>query len=524
MQHAENPKEHDGSISLRAAQYVRMSTDHQKYSIHNQSTVIADYAVQRGLEIVRTYSDEGRSGLRIAGRDGLQQLIDDVVRADFGHILVYDVSRWGRFQDVDESAYYEFICKRAGINVHYCADEFENDGSFASTILKTMKRAAAGDFSRQLSRRMFICQCHMTELGLWRGGSAGYGLRRLLIDPNGSPITQLEHGQRKAVSSERVILRPGPSTETKTVKRIFNSFVSGRTFSEIANDLNGDNIRNGRARPWSAQTIIKILENEAYIGTAVYNRTSFKLKEKAVINPPEMWIRRPNAYQPIIPCKTFERAQVLIAKRRRGRSDQDLLDQVKALWTKKGHLSSRIMDAAEDIAHTTVYMKRFGSLRAVYERIGFRPKRRYRWVETEAAMDQIIAVAVSAIIARISQFGGAASFEPKSRLLSIEQALTVTIGSARCVCEGVGQRRWHVRINRHATTDLTLIFRMDTGNARILDYYLIPTADFTAAAVNRIRITSRPLRNASRYDDLDAFYGICAERLAACGLYQEDRA
>jgi hypothetical protein len=96
------------------------------------------------------------------------------------------------------------------------------------------------------------------------------------------------------------------------------------------------------------------------------------------------------------------------------------------------------MDAAEGIAHTTVYMRRFGSLWAVYERIGFSPKRRYRWVEIEAGMDQVIGVAVAAIIATISEFGGAASFEPKSRLLSIEQALTVTIGSARCVCEGVG--------------------------------------------------------------------------------------
>lgn len=215
---------------------------------------------------------------------------------------------------------------------------------------------------------------------------------------------------------------------------------------------------------------------------------------------------------------------MLIAKRREGRSDQDLLDQVKAVWERKCHLSARIMDAAEDLAHTTVYMKRFGSLRAVYERIGFSPKRRYGWVEIEAGMDQVIRAAVAAIIARISELGGTASFEPKSRLLSVEQALTVTIGSARCVCEGVGERRWHVRVNRHAATDLTLIFRMDTGNTKVLDHYLIPTADFAAAAVNRIRITSRPLRNASRYDDLDAFYGICAERLAARGIYPDDPA
>jgi hypothetical protein len=168
-----------------------------------------------------------------------------------------------------------------------------------------------------------------------------------------------------------------------------------------------------------------------------------------VINPREMWIRRSNAYQPIISSNTFEKAQVLIAKRREGRSDQDLLDQVKALWKRTGHLSARIMDAAEDVAHTTVYMKRFGSLRAVYERIGFRPKRRYQWVEIEAGMDVVIRAMVAAIIAKTSELGGTASFEPKSRLLSIEQALTVTIGSARCVCEGIGERRWHVRVNSH---------------------------------------------------------------------------
>src|SRR6266851_2532480 len=199
--------------ALRAAQYVRMSTDYQKYSIENQAVVIAAFAQLHKLTIVRTYRDEGESGLQIKNRMGLMQLIKDVQSglAEFAYILVYDVSRWGRFQDVDESAYYEFICKRAGVQVHYCSDEFENDGSLASTILKNMKRVMAGDYSRQLSRRMFITQCRMTELGVWRGGSASYGLRRLLVDPNGRPIMQLERGQRKSISTERVVLMPGPA-------------------------------------------------------------------------------------------------------------------------------------------------------------------------------------------------------------------------------------------------------------------------------------------------------------------------
>jgi DNA invertase Pin-like site-specific DNA recombinase len=66
-------------------------------------------------------------------------------RADFDCVLVYDVTRWGRFQNLDESAYYEFICQRAGITVHYCADEFENDGSLASFMIKTNKRVGAAD-------------------------------------------------------------------------------------------------------------------------------------------------------------------------------------------------------------------------------------------------------------------------------------------------------------------------------------------------------------------------------------------
>jgi hypothetical protein len=128
----------------RAAEYVRMSTEHQQYSTENQREVIRKYSESRGKTIVRTYTDAGKSGLRIDGRDALKQLIHDVEsgEADFTDILVYDVSRWGRFQDADESAYYEYLCRRAKINVHYCAEQFENDGSPVSTIVKGVKPMA----------------------------------------------------------------------------------------------------------------------------------------------------------------------------------------------------------------------------------------------------------------------------------------------------------------------------------------------------------------------------------------------
>ena len=150
----------------RVAQYVRISTDHQQYSTENQADKIREYAERNGMQIVRTYADSGKSGLNIDGRDALQSLIRDVEAgtADFQHILVYDVSRWGRFQDADESAYYEYICKRKNIQVIYVAEQFDNDGSPVSTIVKGVKRAMAGEYSRELSTKVLACAMKTAQL------------------------------------------------------------------------------------------------------------------------------------------------------------------------------------------------------------------------------------------------------------------------------------------------------------------------------------------------------------------------
>src|SRR5882757_10250845 len=96
VQYESRIRSDDASTGLRAAQYVRMSTDNQRYSTQYQADAIAAYALQRGFTVVRTYKDEGRSGLLLHGRDALQNLLADVRsgRAGFETILVYDVSRW----------------------------------------------------------------------------------------------------------------------------------------------------------------------------------------------------------------------------------------------------------------------------------------------------------------------------------------------------------------------------------------------------------------------------------------------
>jgi DNA invertase Pin-like site-specific DNA recombinase len=77
--------------ATRAAQYIRMSTDKQDLSPVTQREAIASYAAARGMEIVATDEDEGRSGIHIKNRPGLLKLLRDVVEArQFAAVLSSD--------------------------------------------------------------------------------------------------------------------------------------------------------------------------------------------------------------------------------------------------------------------------------------------------------------------------------------------------------------------------------------------------------------------------------------------------
>ena len=242
----------------------------------------------------------------------MQRLIRDVEsgQADFSEILVYDVSRWDRFQDADESTYYEYICGRAGISVHYCAEQLDNDGSPVATIVKGVKRAMAGEYSRELSAKVFAGQCRLIELGYRQGGAPGLGLRRMLLDQAGNKKGTLAHGEQKSIQTDRVILVPGPPHEVEVVNRVFRLFVEeSKLESDIARALNAQHIRTDLDREWTRGSIHQMLTNPMYIGDNVYNRISFKLKKKRVINPSGMWIHRKGAYEAIVDPSLFYMAQ-----------------------------------------------------------------------------------------------------------------------------------------------------------------------------------------------------------------------
>jgi DNA invertase Pin-like site-specific DNA recombinase len=301
-------------------------------------------------------------------------LIQDVQneRADFDVVLVYDVSRWGRFQDADESAYYEYICRRGGVKVDYCAEQFENDGSGISNVVKTIKRVMAGEYSRELSAKVFIGQCRLIELGFRQGGPPGFGLRRMLRDASGRNKGLLNRREQKSIQTDRVVLVSGPPEEVEIVRWIYRTFVEDKTVeSKLAAMLNQRSILTDLGRPWTRGAIHQVLTNEKYIGNNVYNRSSFKLKKKRVVNPPEMWIRKNSAFEPIVPSDLFVKAQFIISERSRRFTNEELLAQLRSVLDREGRLSGLLIDETEGIASSSIYRTRFGSLIRAYQLIGY---------------------------------------------------------------------------------------------------------------------------------------------------------
>ncbi|WP_343626438.1 recombinase family protein [Roseateles puraquae] len=478
----EDPQPGEERVSdFRAAEYVRMSTEHQQYSTQNQADKIREYAARRGIQIIRTYADEGKSGLRIDGREALQALLRDVEsgNADFNVILVYDVSRWGRFQDADESAYYEYVCRRAGIQVCYCAEQFENDGSPVSTIVKGVKRAMAGEYSRELSAKVFAGQCRLIELGFRQGGPAGFGLRRVLVDQAGNIKSELTRGEHKSLQTDRVILTPGPDREIRIVRDIYRWFTDeGLHEVEIAKRLNDQGVVTDLGRSWTRATVREILTNEKYIGNNVYNRVSFKLKKLRVINGPDMWIRKDCAFEAVVSQEAFYTAQGIIKARARRFSDAELIEKLRNLYERRGFLSSLVIDEAEGMPSAAAYIHRFGSLIRAYKTVGFTPDRDYQFLEVNKFLRRMHPEVVAKTEHAIQDLGGTLVRDPATDLLTINREFSVSIVLARCQSHDDGRRRWKVRFDTSLAPDITVAVRLAPGNQSINDYYLLPRLDF----------------------------------------------
>jgi DNA invertase Pin-like site-specific DNA recombinase len=462
----------------RAAQYVRMSTDYQQYSIENQAVVIATYAQLHKLTIIRTYRDEGESGLRIENRAGLTELIDDVEtgRADFDHLLIFDVSRWGRFQDVDESAYYEFVCRRAGIKVAYCAEQFDNDGSLLSNIMKNIKRVMAAEFSRELSAKVYAGASRLAALGFKQGGPAPYGLQRRVVDEKFMVKGVLKDGERKFLITDRVRLAPATPDQTEVVKLIFDEYVRHRSQASVIRELNRRGILNNRGKPWSQSTLSILLQNEAYIGTYTYNRVTQKLGAKRTCNPKHLWIRSDGAIDPIVERDVFLRAKKVMQERCVKIPEEEMLVRLRKLLMKRGKLNCDIIDKAPNIPSLSTYLVHFGTLRNIYRLIGYTGNQDY-W-DRLAAHEKWACLNLnnaSRLRDGFAKAGREAILDPAVECLRIDSGVSVSFRIAKWRKYEGRHLRWTMMRRARWPNGWVAALRLGENNKSILDFILLPS-------------------------------------------------
>jgi len=482
---------------IRAAEYVRMSTDGQQYSISKQQAAIREFAQQHGMEVVRTYADPGRSGLSLKNRPGLVQLLDDVQNGtlDFAAILVYDVSRWGRFQDTDESGFYEYLCRRAGLRVEYCVELFENDGGPLSAILKNIKRVMAAEYSREQSARVHRATCQAAARGHFPGGTPAYGLRRMLVTAEGATKRILRQGERRAIRQDHIVMTPGPPEEVRTVRRIFRLYVEHKlTPQAIADRLNREGKANRLGNPWRCENVSWILQNERYVGTQLYNQHSQKRIEnrRPHWNEPSQWIRKENAFEALIPRALFEAARTRARERTHIKhTEESLLERLRYLWKTHGYLSVELV-RAHPKPDVNAFQDMFGGLKKAYEKIGYVQTRDVRDLRMRDLMRPIARTVREALMAELNRRGIRADYDRLHQTVVLAAVVTFRVRALPWWPTPTLQRpRWRILRNMPRPSTFTIFVRMDAKNEHVLDYLVLPMRKVEQLG-RSVRLRDRP--------------------------------
>jgi DNA invertase Pin-like site-specific DNA recombinase len=507
MQHGERAytQEEIKQLRLKGAIYSRMSTELQTESPENQERQIRDFAAAYGIKIVKVYADLGISGMTAEDRKQFLALIDDVEnrRNEFDIVLYLEDSRWGRFKNSRDAEFYRMLVERKDVFCHSCDKPLTLINTLADRVMTLFRDESASDYCRQLSQKVFIGQCNLITKGYRQGGTAGFGLRRLLLDETGSPKHELTRGQHKSLQTERVILTPGSSHEQDKILWMYDQCISGCSEREIAEQLNSEGWKNDFGRPWTRGTVREVLTNEKYIGNNVFNRRSAKMKSRSKANPENEWIRKEGAFIPLVDPERFYKVQTIIRERHKQQSNEELLQLLANLYAEKGRLSALIIDEADLLPPSSLFRIRFGGLLRAYRMIGYAPARDYQYVEINQRLRSLHSEIVADVIRSIESLCGRNIFvDQETYLLELNHNLFLSIVISRCFHTPTGMRRWKIRFDTGLHPDITVAVRMDSTNESIHDYYILPVLEFEGSAL-KLRDDNSDLLDSFRTDSLE---------------------
>ena len=304
----------------KAAVYLRLSKGdddlsvlekQESNSITNQRLLTMSYIDKhKDLKFVKEYLDDGYTGMNF-NRPGLKQMMDDIDDGIIDCIVVKDLSRFGR-ERIEAGTYLLKTFKEKNVRFIAINDSYDSLTATNSEthVILPIKALTNDNYSRDISVKVRSSKAIKREKGDFVGGIAPYGYKK---DPD---------NKNQLIVDEEA---------AEVVKRIFDKKINGKSANAIAKDLTEEGILTPseyrrskgekaggfkRTNPgkWSTRGVIRILRNEAYVGTLIqgkYRKISYKLK-KCVVKPEEEWSVHANAMEPIISKIDFKTVQMLL--------------------------------------------------------------------------------------------------------------------------------------------------------------------------------------------------------------------
>lgn len=446
----------------RAVAYVRMSTDQQELSIGTQLQAIERYAQQQGLEIVSVYEDAAKSGMHIGNRAGMKQLLRDVMdepRA-FDVVLVNDVSRWGRFQDSDAAAYYEYTCRLHGAEVIYVSEPFGHHLDPMTALLKAMKRTMAAEYARELGVKCRDGQDRAVQLGFQMGSLPCIGFRRLAVSKDGE-ARLLQRRQRKSMQSERIQWVHGPQEELELIRRIFRLYVTpGASIPTVVSILQAEGIRTPQGGEYTQSIIHALLRCEAFAGHFVWGRERYqagKLERKRAA------VRACSTLEPVVDAALWKEAQDKLWFRRRLRRDkEELLKALRDSLARHPGLTTLDLEAM-GLPSRRAYSNAFGSVSRALALAGRDPKLVRAIHERRKVLGRKMGDQIQRDVAEQVRRGGVpCRVHPRSRLMILEGGVRVRMQFVwPRVIDGICH--WHTFKRDIPASDFVLLALMDEG-------------------------------------------------------------
>lgn len=204
-------------------------------------------------------------------------------------VVAYSLDRLSR--NVVDGALLDELIEESGAIILYATQSFNDDadGRFTKNIMRAVSQVEPEKTAKKVIENK-LTKANNLE---FNGGPIPYGFDVV---------------EKQYVINEK---------EAEAVKIMFNGIIRGLTIPEIIDALTQTGYFTRDKKPFSPQTIHRILRNVKYKGTYLYNEVGGKKSSRRVLRGEFEEVRINNAIPQVIDEKTFDKVQKLLRNKKR---------------------------------------------------------------------------------------------------------------------------------------------------------------------------------------------------------------